>query len=57
MPTPKSDVFDCQRLGVFNALLAHTPWKLRPEDVEQLMRRDDSWSQVAAVAVVAVVVR
>lgn len=34
-----------QRLGVFNALLAHTPWKLRPEDVELLMRRDDSWSQ------------
>jgi hypothetical protein len=35
-----------QRLGAFNALLAHTPWKLRPEHVELLMRRDDSWSQV-----------
>jgi hypothetical protein len=31
--------------------LAHTPWKLRPEDVELLMRRDDTWSQVDAVAV------
>jgi hypothetical protein len=38
--------FAAQRLGMFNALLAHTPWKLRPDDVELLMRRGDPWSQV-----------
>ena len=48
------DFYLSQRLGVFNALLAHTPWKLRPEDVELLMRRDDSWSQVLTVPLMVV---
>ena len=48
------DLYFPQRLGAFNALLAHTPWKLRPEDVEFLMRRDDSWSQVLIVPLIVV---
>ncbi len=41
---------------MFNALLAHTPWKLRPEDVEVLMRGEDTWSQVQDERMIMVVV-